>query len=199
VSFSKLDQAKYFGHLELVKIITRAIRRARIPVKFSEGFHPKPVISFEDPLPIGLESLNEKFYISVKGNIQSQTIIDELSRHFPKGLGIIDCQLSPTKAPRNTFLPSTYLVTKKNGSFNEENVASFVKKSEFIVTRTNRKGKTRQFDLKEMVIKITMLSSNKLKMTLRSEPGKTVRPFEVLEHIFELSKEEIKQAAIVKI
>jgi hypothetical protein len=78
-------------------------------------------------------------------------------------------------------------------------MASFDKKSEFIITRTHRKGKTRQFDLKEMVIKITMLSSNRLKMTLRAEPGKTVRPFEVLEHIFELSKEEIKQAAIVKI
>jgi hypothetical protein len=78
-------------------------------------------------------------------------------------------------------------------------MASFVKNSEFIVTRTNRKGKTSQFDLKEMVIKITMLSSNRLEMTLRSEPGKTVRPFEVLEHIFELSKEEIKQAAVVKI
>jgi radical SAM family uncharacterized protein/radical SAM-linked protein len=199
VSFSKLDQAKYFGHLELVKIIIRAFRRTRIPVKFSEGFHPKPVISFEDPLPIGLESLNEKFYVFVNGNIQTQTIIEGLNRHFPKGLRIIDCQLAPIKALRNTFSPPTYLVTKKKGSFNKEEMASFVKKSEFIVTRTHRKGKTRQFDLKEMVIKITMLSSNRLKMTLRAEPGKTVRPFEVLEHIFELSKEEIKQAAIVKI
>jgi radical SAM family uncharacterized protein/radical SAM-linked protein len=199
VSFSKLDQAKYFGHLELVKIIIRAFRRARIPVKFSEGFHPKPVISFEDPLPIGLESLNEKFYVFVNGNIQTQTIIEGLNQHFPKGLRIIDCQLAPIKALRNTFSPPTYLVTKKKGSFNKEDMASFDKKSEFIITRTHRKGKTRQFDLKEMVIKITMLSSNRLKMTLRAEPGKTVRPFEVLEHIFELSKEEIKQAAIVKI
>ena len=135
----------------------------------------------------------------MNGNIQPQTIIDGLNQHVPEGLRIIDCQLAPIKASRNTFSPSTYLGTKKNGFFNEENVASFVKNSEFIVTRTNRKGKTRQFDLKEMVLKITTLSSNKLKMTLRSEPGKTVRPFEVLEHIFELSKEEIKQAANVKI
>ena len=172
VSFSKLDEAKYFGHLELVKIITRAIRRAQIPVKFSEGFHPKPVISFEDPLPIGLESLNENFYVSVNGNIQPQTIIDGLNQHVPEGLRIIDCQLAPIKASRNTFSPSTYLVTKKNGFFNEENVASFVKNSEFIVTRTNRKGKTKQFDLKEMVLKITTLSSNKLKMTLDRNRGK---------------------------
>ncbi len=57
VSYAKQDQAKYFGHLELVKIFSRAIRRAKIPVKFSEGFHPKPKISFEDTLPLGLDSL----------------------------------------------------------------------------------------------------------------------------------------------
>ncbi len=57
ISFSKQGQAKYFGHLELVKIFLRAIRRVGIPIKYSEGFHPKPKISFEDPLPVGLESL----------------------------------------------------------------------------------------------------------------------------------------------
>jgi len=62
VSFSKKGEAKYFGHLELVKIFLRAISRAGIPIKFTQGFHPKAKISFEDPLPVGLESLNENFY-----------------------------------------------------------------------------------------------------------------------------------------
>ena len=199
VSFSKLDQAKHFGHLELVKIMTRAIRRARIPVKFSQGFHPKPVLSFEDSLPIGLGSLNEKFYLSAREDIQPQTIKDELNRHVPKGLRITDCQLAPPKASRYNFFPATYLVTKKNGTFNEENLASFEKISEHIITRTNRKGKTRELDLKEMILEITRLSPDKLEMTLKSEPGKTMRPFEVLEHIFDLSKEEVRTADIVKI
>ncbi|PQP33471.1 B12-binding domain-containing radical SAM protein, partial [Desulfobacteraceae bacterium SEEP-SAG9] len=51
VSYSKQDQARYFGHLELVNIFLRALRRAEIPVKFSEGFHPLPRVSFDDPLP----------------------------------------------------------------------------------------------------------------------------------------------------
>ena len=98
VSFSKLDQAKYFGHLELVKIFFVPSDVHRIPVKFSEGFHPKPIISFEDPLPVGLESLNEIFYLSLHGNVKPQTIIDGLNKHLPKGLRIFDCQLAPTKA-----------------------------------------------------------------------------------------------------
>ena len=199
ISFSKLDQAKYFGHLEMVKIFMRAIRRAGIPVKYSEGFHPKPLISFEDALPIGLESLNETFYISVDDNVNPQTIINGLNRHLPKGFRIQSCHLAPTTSSNKPFEPVIYTITSPNGFFNEEKVNHFNKISEFIVTRFNRKGKTKKINLKEMVIDLTLLAPNQLRMILKSEPGQTVRPFEVLEKVFGLSEVEIKQGAVVKL
>jgi hypothetical protein len=54
VFYAKQDAAKYFGHLELVNIFLRALKRADIEVKFSEGFHPKPKVSFDNPLPVGI-------------------------------------------------------------------------------------------------------------------------------------------------
>jgi len=199
ISFSKLDQAKYFGHLEMVKIFFRAIRRAGIPVKYSKGFHPKPLISFEDALPIGVESLNEIFYLSVPGNVKPQTIINGLNRHLPKGLCILGCHLAPTISSNNIFEPATYMVTSQNGFFDEGKINHFNTVSEFIITRFNRKNKTKKINLKEMVINLTLLAPNKIRMVLRSEPGQTVRPFEVLEKVFELSKQEIKRAAVVKL
>jgi radical SAM family uncharacterized protein/radical SAM-linked protein len=199
ISFSKLDQAKYFGHLEMVKIFFRAIRRAGIPVKYSEGFHPKPLISFEDALPIGLESLNEIFYLSVPGNVKPQTIINGLNRHLPKGLRILGCHLAPITSSNKPFEPATYMVTSQNGFFDEEKINHFNKMSEFIITRFNRKRKTKKINLKEMVINMTLFAPDQMRMILRSEPGQTVRPFEVLEKVFGLSKQEIKQAAIVKL
>jgi hypothetical protein len=138
ISFSKLNQAKYFGHLEMVTIFIRAIQRAGIPVKYSEGFHPKMLISFEDALPIGLESLNEIFYLSVHDNVKPQTIINGLNRHLPKGLRILSCHLAPTTSSNHKFEPVVYMVTSKNGFFNEEKMNHFNKISEFIVTRFNR-------------------------------------------------------------
>ncbi|MBU1161485.1 MAG: DUF2344 domain-containing protein, partial [Proteobacteria bacterium] len=99
----------------------------------------------------------------------------------------------------NTFEPVIYMATSQNGFFDEEKMNHFNKMSEFIVTRLNRKGKTKKINLKEMVINLTLLAPSQLKMTLRSEPGQTVRPFEVLEKVFGLSKVEIKQAAVVKL
>jgi radical SAM-linked protein len=199
ISFSKRGQAKYFGHLEQVKIFLRAIQRAGIPVKFSAGFHPKPKISFEDPLPIGLESLNEIFYLSVRGDVKPKNIIDRLNKHLPRGLYVFHCQLAPAKSLCKASMSSTYMVTKKDGFFDAKELKCFVKRRELVVTRAGPKGKIKTIDLKEMVLKIELSAPNRLKMTLRTEPGRTVRPFEVIEKIFSLSGEEIKQAAIVKL
>ena len=46
--FSKTGEYKYFSHLDIISIITRALRRARIRVKYSEGFNPRPKINFGD-------------------------------------------------------------------------------------------------------------------------------------------------------
>jgi radical SAM-linked protein len=157
------------------------------------------VISFEDALPIGLESLNEIFYLSVHDDVKTQTITNGLNRHLPEGLHILSCHLAPTKSSNNTFGPVIYMATSQNGFFDEEKMNHFKKMSEFIVARFNRKGKTKKINLKEMVINLTLLAPNQLRMTLRSEPGQTVRPFEVLEKVFGLSRLEIKQAAVVKL
>jgi len=199
ISFSKQGQAKYFGHLEMVKIFLRAISRAGIPIKYSEGFHPKPKISFEDPLPVGLESLNEFFYLSLRGDVKSQSIVDPLNKHLPKGLAVFNCQIAPAKSVSKVVSSATYVVKKKDGFFDEQDLKCFVDSREFVVMRTRPKGKTKKIDLKEMVLKIELFAPNSLKMTLRSEPGRTVRPFEVVEKIFCMPMEEIKQAAIVKL
>ena len=198
VSYSKRGHAKYFGHLELVKIFLRAIRRAGITVQFSEGFHPKPRISFEDPLPIGMESLDECFYILVAGNVKPQFIIDRLNEQLPDGIRVFGCQLAQEKSARKATTSATYMVTKKDGFFDEKALKCFVESPEFIFSRTRRKGKSKRIDLKEMVINIELEESDRLKMTLKAEPGKTVRPFEVLDKIFSLKEEEIKQARVVK-
>ena len=198
VAYSKQGQAKYFGHLELVKIVLRAIRRAGIPVKFSQGFHPKPLISFEDPLPVGFEGREEHFYLEVAAGLKAQSILERLNQQLPEGLRIIDCQPAASRALRNKLNAALYIVTNKDGFFDEKELISFKNSPEVICTRTNRKGKTKALDLKELVLNIELLAPDRLQMTLRTEPGKTVRPPEVLGCIFSLPANTIKQAQIVK-
>jgi radical SAM-linked protein len=199
VAFSKIDQAKYFGHLELVNIFLRAIRRAGIPVKFSEGFHPKPKISFEDTLPIGLESLKEYFYLVVPENFKPQSIIESLNKHLPEGLSVHDCQIVSTKKVHNNEKKYNYIVTIKEDFFDNKELEIFLQSPEFIVSRIDRKGRLKKIDLKYMVLDIELLKPDKLQMILRSESGKTARPLEVIKEIFKLTDEKAKKARFIKI
>ena len=68
-----------------------------------------------------------------------------------------------------------------------------------IITLTDRKGKLKKINLKDIVVLIELFDSRNLALTLRSEPGKNVRPSEVLRHIFNLSEAQVRQATILKL
>ena len=63
MAFKKMGPARFLGHLEMVKIFIRSLRRARVPLKYSKGFHPMPRISFGDTLPMGMQSEEEQMVL----------------------------------------------------------------------------------------------------------------------------------------
>jgi len=199
VFYSKLDRARYFGHLELVNIFRRALKRAGIAVRFSEGFHPKPKISFDDPLPVGIESRQERFMITVPDCIRPQDVKATLNDHLPAGLEITHCQLAPQKAPAPLRKRVRYRIAVEEDLFDKARLRAFNERLDFYITLTHRKGKLKKIDLKDIVVNSELLDSSHLELTLQSEPGKTVRPFDVLRHIFKLSDAQVKQAKIIKL
>jgi radical SAM family uncharacterized protein/radical SAM-linked protein len=199
IHYAKLGRAKYFGHLETVNIFLRALKRAQIPVKYSQGFHPKPKISFDDPLPIGIESHQERFTLAVADAVKPDAVVDGLNAHLPEGLRIHDCKLAPLKPGMRAAQSSVYQISIPGKQFDPHKLASFHNRSEVTVTLTNRKGKLKKIDLKDMVIDIGLPDLKHLHMTLKSKPGKTIRPGEVLREVFDLAEEEIKMARVVKV
>ena len=70
VKFSKHGAMKFIGHLDIMRYFQKAIRRAEIPIVFTEGFSPHMVMSFASPLGVGIESEGE--YISRSKNPSPQ-------------------------------------------------------------------------------------------------------------------------------
>jgi radical SAM family uncharacterized protein/radical SAM-linked protein len=199
IFYTKQGRARYFGHLELVNIFLRALKRAAIPVKFSEGFHPKPKVSFDNPLPVGIESLQERFVVTVPVDIRPETVKDGLNAHLPDGIGIIRCEVASNK---NTAAASEFIhyrVALREDGFDKAKLNTFNAVSEATITLTNRKGKLKKINLKDIVVVTELFDSRNLALTLRFEPGKNVRPSEVLRHIFNLSEAQVKQATIIKL
>ncbi len=196
LTYSKKNQAKYLSHLELVNIMVRAIRRAGILVKYSEGFHPKPKISFEDPLPIGIEGLNEVVYLTVHQTVNPQQVLIGLNAHLPEGLFIKACDDSLSKDMAKQV---NYMVTLKNGHFNENALECFINAEKFCITQVNQKGKIRKINLKALVSNIEMQAPDRLKISIPPNREKTIRPVDVLHHVLGLGEDLIKTAGVVKL
>jgi radical SAM family uncharacterized protein/radical SAM-linked protein len=199
VFYAKRDQARYFGHLELVNIFQRALKRAGIAVRFSEGFHPKPKISFDDPLPVGIESQQERFTLSVPKPLRPRKLQDLLNKHLPAGLVITHCVLAAEKLPHDRQRRIRYTVDLAHGQFDEQLLMAFNAQPDFIITRSGRKGKLKKINLKDIVVNSELHNSRHLELTLQTGPGKTVRPFDILRHIFKFSDAQVKQATILKL
>ena len=67
--FSKSGAVKYVSHLDMFRLMTRAVRRANIPLWYTEGFNPHPYISFLQPLPLGVETCYEPLDIRIEGDV----------------------------------------------------------------------------------------------------------------------------------
>ncbi len=198
VFYSRRDQARFFGHLELMNIFLRAIRRVQIPVAYSQGFHPMPKISFDDPLPLGYESMRESFRVRVPAHVKPDMVIQKLNSELPQGLKITDCLLDNHR-PKGIFSRiESYEITLPGARFNEELLNRFMKEEKVIFRRTNRKGKTIETDLKKGVRFLKLVTPEKIQMVVSTDGGSVLRPGYVLEGIFQLSEEIIKDARIIK-
>jgi len=201
ISYSRRVEAAYFGHLELVNIFLRAIRRARIHIKYSQGYHPMPKAAFHDPLPMGMESVCETFYLTVLGDMDSAVIQERINQQLPEGLTVFRCVEAVGNARPEKVRTRSYFVQLKEGYgfFDEKRLIFFKQSQSMIFYKKSSKGKTNSIDLKRAVQKIDLQSSVELWLVLANEPGLNVRPTEAMEAIFGLTPLQIKQASVVKL
>ena len=90
IFFEKRGRARYISHLDLNRTFMRCLKKARIPVWYTEGFNPHPFVSFALPLTLGAESLYETADIKMEDAMPNDEIKTRLSAAMPEGLVITD-------------------------------------------------------------------------------------------------------------
>jgi radical SAM-linked protein len=81
---------RFLGHLEMVGVILKALRRTGLPLRFSQGLNPHPKLSFGQALPVGIESLCEYFDVELLGSCSPQEFKGKINLYLPEGLKVIE-------------------------------------------------------------------------------------------------------------
>jgi len=143
VLYSKTGISRFFGHLELVNIFIKAIKRSNINLKYTNGFNKKPKIVFKDTLPLGIESHNEEFVIEIPLSYQSEDLLSILNKNLPEGLKITN--IIPYNK-NNIKTEERYTISSNNYIFDLNMLNIYDNSNEFFIEKTTKKGLIKQIN-----------------------------------------------------
>ena len=88
-NFRKGEEARFISHLDIQRLMQRAMRRAQIPLKYSQGFNPHPLLAFASALSVGFTSDAEWMDVKLTAPVLPEQFVSDLNAALPEGLRIL--------------------------------------------------------------------------------------------------------------
>jgi len=159
IKFRKNGVMKFIGHLDIMRYFQKAIRRAGIPIKFSEGYSPHMIMSFANPLGVGLTSDGEYFDIELRAPIASKEAVEKLNEQMVEGMEVISfVEIPDDKKSKGMSIVAgaDYLSISKVGMPAEdwkEKLSAFFAQEEILVWKETKKSK-KEVNIKPMIYEL---------------------------------------------
>jgi radical SAM-linked protein len=108
IRFSKEDDLRWIGHRDLMRAFERIFRRAALPLGRSEGFHPKPRMTFPLPLAVGIAGDDEVMEFELAEELSAEEVEKRLAPQLPGGLKLHSVEILPPGAKKVRVTSATY-------------------------------------------------------------------------------------------
>ncbi len=183
IKFRKYGVMKFIGHLDIMRYFQKAMRRANIPMKYSQGFTPHMIMSFANPLGVGLTSDGEYFDIETSANISSDVAVKQLNEVMVEGMEVLSFRELPDgqKTGMAIVAAADYEVFSMK-TFDKDFIDkfnTFIQKTEILITKKTKKSE-REVDLKPMIYKLELLE-DRIFMQVATGSVENLKPDLVME------------------
>jgi radical SAM family uncharacterized protein/radical SAM-linked protein len=201
VKYRRGQEVKFLSHLDIVRVFERAMRRAGVPVAYTEGFNPHPKIAYGPSLATGFTSAAEYFDMHYYP-ITDLDLANALNPHLPRGLEILEVMplFGKSKSLAVLINRADYQVILK-GAWNREKVRAKIEEllysKSIVVERTIAGRKPRPLEIRRF-LKHLLASQQGVTLQLNMENGQTVRVDEVLRLLFPEDGSLVKTADVVR-
>jgi len=187
VTFAKEEEVKYISHLDLMRLWERALRRADVPLLHSQGYNPRPKISFAAPLAVGITGHREMMDVMLERPLAPLDFATALNRQLPVGVTLVEVQevYATLPALQTQVQGAEYLATvavSEDTRQLEERLTSLLGSDQL-----PRQRRGREYDLRPLLEKVWLetqeVGQYVLGMRLRAGEQGTGRPDEVLDEL----------------
>jgi radical SAM-linked protein len=179
IRFRKDGDLRFLSHHDLMRTLERMLRRAGLPFRSTEGFHPKPRMAFASALGLGIIGHAEAVEIEFDGPVDPDEVRRRLAAQAPPGLTILAARRIDPRATAQVTQASYFVPLPADRPADlPRRVADLLAQEACWVTRTRPQPK--QVNIRPYLLGLT-LGEQGLTMDLRVTPGGTARPEEVLQ------------------
>jgi len=187
VRYTKGHSLRFTGHLDLQRIWERLLRRSELPLRYSQGFHPRARINLASALPLGCISESEllDFWMDKPlppEEIQSRLVSTALPDLEIKSVYFVDLREASLQSQMVASEFEVHFFDPQDTKILHEKINDLLTKKTIIRTRRNK-----TYDLLPLILKLDIFSLESgeigLQMSLNAEPGATGRPDEALDEL----------------
>lgn len=203
VKFSKYGALRFIGHLDVMRFFQKAIRRAEIDIAYSGGFSPHQIMSFAQPLGIGLESNGEYMDIDVNSVTTAADMMQKLNAQMVEGIEVLEIKLLPEGAGNAmaSVAAATYTIRFREGCEPDFDYASkldeFYAQDEIIVTKQTKRSES-TFDMKSSIYDCHMADNGKdISITVDCSSAGNIKPSLVMKAFYEKNGAELNELALL--
>lgn len=178
IKFTKEDLVKFVPHLDLLRLYQRAIRRADLPIAYSNGFNPHQQMSFAQPLSVGWTSICEYMDIETTYIVDIDDFINSINECLPDGTKVIDMRKleDGEKNSMASVEAALYYITLDNLNFNLYNLMEkFLNKGELIIEKKS-KHLLKQVDIKQDIFKLEIIGNDMLSAFIAAGSNRNLKP-----------------------
>jgi radical SAM-linked protein len=187
LTFAKTDAMRFTSHLDVHRTLERTMRRANLPLTYSQGFNPRPKINLTSALPLGFTSECEVADIRLEETMSLGSIVNAFRETSPRGIELIELEEMDQRDPTlQTLLCSAeYTVTLNSPATDLDDRIQRLLDAKDIYLERRRKKKLVKYDLRPLIEELYCLPDDedgrqRLHMRLSSRAGATGRADEVL-------------------
>lgn len=138
--FEKTGRAVYISHLDLMATMQRAFARAELPLKYSEGFNPHPLISILLPLSVGTASVCELMDFRLREETILTTLPERLTNALPEGIRVLEVWPSDHKSAQLKWLRVSGLLEYDHGAPALEALEAFFGQESIVIEKKTKRG-----------------------------------------------------------
>ena len=180
--FAKCGDLRLVSHRDIMRCLERMLRRARIPIALTQGFNPRPKMTFALALGLGIEGRSEVVDLELVEPLEPGELLARLQSAAPPGFDWIDAHPLPTDAtpPHPRTVEYSIPVLDERRLKAQSNLQLFLSSESWPLIR-RRPNRESTFDLRPEVIAAELTADGLLRFRLKVSPDGSARPEELLE------------------